>query len=337
MPARAVPSARPLLTPRRWAIWVAVLASATAVVAGSLTRLVTSPPSSHALTGVLLLLVLACAWERWPVPVAGGEDVRFSIVFFVCAAVMYGAAVAALIGATAFTIEAVRLRMHPLKAAFNTGVYALMGALAGLAASVDSRTGAGLLVAVVLAAAAVYAVNVGAVTLMEAHARLREWAALVWAETRIIALPFLLSLSIVPLFVITWRSYSFVALIAVVPLVGITLHMRSLEQSRQATVLALTDPLTGLGNRRHLNERLAKELERSDRGGEPLSVCILDVDQLKAINDTRGHEAGDEALVGVAGALRQGGEAFRFGGDEFVLLLPGHTAPAAAAVAAAVR
>ena len=87
--------------------------------------------------------------------------------------------------------------------------------------------------------------------------------------------------------------------------------------------LALTDPLTGLGNYRHFHERLQLELASAEEDGTRLTLCLVDVDDFKRVNDRFGHPAGDRVLSSVAGLLRQGGEAFRLGGDEFAVLLPG--------------
>jgi diguanylate cyclase (GGDEF)-like protein/PAS domain S-box-containing protein len=92
--------------------------------------------------------------------------------------------------------------------------------------------------------------------------------------------------------------------------------------------LSLTDPLTGLANRRKLLEIMQAELTQAARYKLPLSLLMLDLDNLKGINDTFGHAAGDEALRIVAQVLmltsRQADLAARLGGDEFILLLP-HT------------
>ena len=87
--------------------------------------------------------------------------------------------------------------------------------------------------------------------------------------------------------------------------------------------LALTDPLTGLGNHRHFHERLQREMALADEADTLVSLCFLDVDDFKRINDRFGHPAGDRVLSQVSARLRQGGEAFRLGGDEFAVLLPG--------------
>jgi len=89
---------------------------------------------------------------------------------------------------------------------------------------------------------------------------------------------------------------------------------------------ALSDPLTGLANRRYFDERLQDELARAQRRERPLAVILIDVDDLKVVNDSNGHAAGDTVLRAVATLLRDQARgidvAARLGGDEFALLLP---------------
>ena len=89
---------------------------------------------------------------------------------------------------------------------------------------------------------------------------------------------------------------------------------------------ALTDPLTGAGNRRAMEAAGRAALASASRTGSPLSVVVIDLDGLKTLNDTRGHAAGDGALASLAArmrsALRDTDQLFRIGGDEFVALLP---------------
>jgi diguanylate cyclase (GGDEF)-like protein/putative nucleotidyltransferase with HDIG domain len=89
--------------------------------------------------------------------------------------------------------------------------------------------------------------------------------------------------------------------------------------------LALTDPLTGLGNHRYFYEQLDRALHEAESSGVHVALCLFDIDDFKSVNDAYGHPIGDEVLVAVASRLRRDGEAFRLGGDEFALLLVGQT------------
>jgi diguanylate cyclase (GGDEF)-like protein len=86
------------------------------------------------------------------------------------------------------------------------------------------------------------------------------------------------------------------------------------------------DPLTGLYNRRYLDDTLARELARCKREGQPLSLMLIDIDHFKRVNDTYGHPAGDEVLKAMAFMLdaraRSADVACRYGGEEFLMLLP---------------
>jgi diguanylate cyclase (GGDEF)-like protein len=100
---------------------------------------------------------------------------------------------------------------------------------------------------------------------------------------------------------------------------------------------AIRDHLTGLYNRRYLDQRLREEVARAGREGQPLSVLMMDLDHFKECNDVFGHRAGDEVLARVGQAIREavrlGDIPCRFGGDEFALILPGVDERAASMVA----
>ncbi|QQC66265.1 GGDEF domain-containing protein [Paraburkholderia ginsengisoli] len=106
--------------------------------------------------------------------------------------------------------------------------------------------------------------------------------------------------------------------------------------------LAATDPLTGLGNRRVLDNRLDEEWRRAQRSGQPLSVLFIDVDHFKHFNDAYGHASGDEALITVAecisAAVRRSVDVVaRYGGEEFAVVLPDTAAEGALSVAEKIR
>ena len=104
---------------------------------------------------------------------------------------------------------------------------------------------------------------------------------------------------------------------------------------REARAAAFTDALTGALNRRGFEEAYQRELARARRNGTHLALALIDLDDFKRLNDTLGHQAGDEALVhlvrGLRAALRPSDILCRFGGEEFVLLLPETALPEAAA------
>ncbi|MGC8761970.1 MAG: GGDEF domain-containing protein [Bryobacteraceae bacterium] len=106
----------------------------------------------------------------------------------------------------------------------------------------------------------------------------------------------------------------------------VEIQRQLLESLRQLAWQADHDPLTGLLNRRAILERIVAELERSRREGRLLAVGVLDCDHLKQVNDTWGHQAGDEMLLTVVARLQDHIRSYdvigRFGGDEFILLAP---------------
>ncbi|KQV12746.1 hypothetical protein ASC74_06455 [Pseudomonas sp. Root329] len=117
--------------------------------------------------------------------------------------------------------------------------------------------------------------------------------------------------------------------------------MRNALLYRAATQSALRDPLTDTGNRIAMDQTLQREIEMSRRHLQPLSLLMLDIDHFKHINDTHGHSAGDDVLKAVAASiknqLRNVDMVFRFGGEEFLILLSNTSREAAAMVGERLR
>jgi len=105
--------------------------------------------------------------------------------------------------------------------------------------------------------------------------------------------------------------------------------------------LGLTDALTGVPNRRYFDHRCLIEISQARRHKQPLACMFLDIDKFKGINDTYGHQAGDEVLMSVANLiqsqLRVGDTIARYGGEEFVVLLPQTDMPPASQIAERIR
>lgn len=142
-------------------------------------------------------------------------------------------------------------------------------------------------------------------------------------------------------------SARWISLLVPVPLAlmfgGTTIHLvAALEKARQRIQqLALADPLTGLGNRRHFLPAARRELELARRHSQPLALVLLDIDHFKQVNDTYGHNTGDQALLEVGQrcqrALRATDLLARWGGEEFIMLLPNTNAQQATQLAERVR
>jgi diguanylate cyclase (GGDEF)-like protein len=125
--------------------------------------------------------------------------------------------------------------------------------------------------------------------------------------------------------------------------IALSRHLkRRLALEDELQVLACTDSLTGLGNRRAFDDTAQTEWDRARRQRRPLSVLVIDVDHFKGFNDRYGHSAGDGALAAVARCIhaslqRPGDAAMRYGGEEFAVLLPDTDLHGAAHVAERIR
>ena len=134
-----------------------------------------------------------------------------------------------------------------------------------------------------------------------------------------------------------WREFELVQLFANLAAIALQ-NARSYKEMQH---LASSDGLTGVHNYRHFRETLATEVSRADRYEESFCLLMMDLDHFKAVNDTVGHQQGDEVLKAVAGILRacsrESDYSARYGGEEFVMILPRTQLAEAATVAERVR
>jgi diguanylate cyclase (GGDEF)-like protein len=312
--------------PRGLAVVVATVGAAgTAVFAAALTSLAGSHLAAGTAAGLALFVAAMMLADRFPVPLDGldAAGISLSFVFGVAAVVLFGWAEGLVAVVAAPAVGGLLDRRPPLRVAYNTAVHALAAGTGGLLIAPLRGEGAGRLVAqVALCALAQHLVNTVLVSTVVGVSSRRPISRLLLASVRATAVPFALMASAALMLLVLWQRSPGLSAALVGPLLAISLYQRSTHRALRAMRLALTDPLTGLGNHRHFRERLREELEDARRNRRPLVLCLADIDDFKLVNDRFGHPAGDRVLAAVAARLRQGGESFRLGGDEFALLLP---------------
>ena len=317
----------------------AVCAGGAAVVIAALVALAQGLPSLAILGGAAALLGASLLADRFPVPLdhLDANGVSLGFVFSVAAVLLVGWAPAVLIVALAPAVMQALERRPPERIAFNASVHALAAGAGGLAASPFGSSAALALVGATAACTlAQYFVNVSLVSLAAGLSSRRRLADVVRRNVASTALPFALMGSAGLVLVVLWQRSPIFSIALLGPLLAIALYQRSHQGELQALRLALTDPLTGLGNHRHFHERLSREIEKAARKDAPLTLCLLDIDDFKLVNDRWGHPVGDRVLAEIAAQLRRDGEAFRLGGDEFAVLLSGHDTANAREVAEAI-
>jgi diguanylate cyclase (GGDEF)-like protein len=288
----------------------------------------TTEHSARALISLAALTAAATLAERFPVPInaeTGGGVTSLTFVFAVAAIVLFGWAAGALLLLAATAI--VQLAQHrPLqRISFNVAVLALVALAAGaLIAPIQGETVGAVSARVVVAATADNIVNIVLISAAIALSTNQPYLKLMKTHVRATIVPFAFMASAALMLVVLWERSPVLSVALVGPLLAIALYQRSTHRALRAMRLALTDPLTGLGNHRHFHERLQRELLNAEEQARPLTLCLVDIDDFKRINDRFGHPSGDRVLSQIATRLRQGGEAFRLGGDEFALLLADH-------------
>jgi diguanylate cyclase (GGDEF)-like protein len=330
-------TARAVIPPKVLAIVVPVIVAGAAAFAFALYRYVQSSPSARDLAELAGLFASMVIAERFPVPLeglrAGGMTLGF--VFSISAIILLGWPAGVLIAAGAPTLTHLVQRRPPVRAAYNGAMFALSALLAGLVVEHVHGDSVGALIAQVVLCGFIYywPVNLVLISAVLSAESGRPFFTIAWENITQTAAPFAFMVSAALTFIVLWQRQPILTIALVGPLLAIALYQRSTYRAMQAMRLALTDPLTGLGNHRSFHERLQRELVVAEHEGSSLALCLVDFDDLKSVNDRFGHPVGDLVLGEVASRLRQGGESFRLGGDEFAVLLPRQDERQATAVA----
>jgi len=331
---------RPSTASQPWRVLLPVWAAGLAATVAAVYSTATTPYGIGELLGIGALLVFATLAERYPVPIDARDveaQLSLSFVFGVAAIILFGWGPGTIVLACALTLVHVMQHRPLVRTLYNASVFAVSAVTAGAVTSLlDSGSPGGLLVTVAAGYATLVMVNLLLIALVMAATTSRSFTGVVGDGARQMAIPVALMCSAALMLVVLWERSPFFSAALIGPLLAIALYQRSQHREMRAMQLALTDPLTGLGNHRHFHERLQRELLDAHDHGAPLSLCLLDVDDFKRVNDRFGHPAGDRLLGQVAARLRQGGEAFRLGGDEFAILLPGADSHQAFTAAASV-
>ena len=325
------------IPPRVLAVVVPVIAAGTVTLGFALYRYATVPRSAGDIAALLGLFAAMALAERFPVPVEGmgATGVTLGFVFSVSAIILLGWPAGVIVAAGGPTLTHLLQRRPPVRIAYNGSMFALSALAAGLAVERVQGSSTGVLVARVVLCGFLYywVVNLILISAVLSADSGRSFFTIAWENIRQTTAPFAFMASAALTLIVLWQREPALSIALVGPLLAIALYQRSTFKAIRAMRLALTDPLTGLGNHRSFHERLQRELVVAEEEGTSLALCLVDLDDLKTINDRFGHPVGDLVLGQVASRLRQGGESFRLGGDEFAVLLPRQEERQATAVA----
>jgi diguanylate cyclase (GGDEF)-like protein len=318
--------------PRLVGFVLAVSTAGTALAVGAGFGLIQRHLGVTELIGIAVFVALTLLAELRPVPLDlnGAHLVSVAFVFVVASQLLYSWQWSVLIGATAMAVAQLPTRVAPFKFVFNTAVYAVAAgtaALPELALHAQlHRAGYAELTSLVFASGAIFVItNVLLVCIAVALATdgtvrevLREYL-----HNSVVAFSIMIFLA--AQIVIFWRLSPPLVILVGAPLFTLNLYQRSSIRGRVAAKAAATDSLTAVKNHRAYQEEVETALATAAETNVPHTLCMIDIDRFKQVNDRYGHPAGD-AVLRLLGSLIEEiapGQAYRLGGDEFALLVPG--------------
>lgn len=316
-------------SPRLLAYVLATVVVGVPLVTGAALRGGLELHSVGAAVGIAVFFALALLAELCPVPidVAGDRLVSLAFVFVVASGPLFGWEWPIVVGAAAIAAAQVPARISPLKVLFNSAVYGIAGAVASLpfiANGVPSDYGS-LTAYTVVSGGIFVLVNVVLVCVAIALSTGDRARGVLADHLRHSGLVFSIMAFLAAQAVIFWRLSPGLLLLVGAPLFALNQYQRSAVRSRVALKAASTDSLTGLKNHRAYQDEIVEALADARKMARQVTLCLLDVDRFKQVNDRHGHPAGD-AVLKVLGRLVEElapGAGYRLGGDEFALVLSG--------------
>jgi diguanylate cyclase (GGDEF)-like protein len=315
--------------PRLFGYVIAVIAVAMPIAAGAVAAVALDPPDTRAAIGIAVFFSLTLLAELKPVPLDedAGRLVSLAFVFIVSAQILFGWEYGVLISAVALVAAQIaERRTNILRTAFNAAAYsvaAFAGSLFALFVAQDpAHPHFGRLTMLVFAEGAVFVgLNVLLVCTAVALFDGSRVRGVVTDHLRHSGPAFAIMAFIAALAVALWTvSPPLLGLLAG-PVFALALFQRYALRTRVALRAASTDSLTHLPNHRAYESDLVATLDGAN--GREISLCLLDIDNFKRLNDHFGHPVGDRVLVRFAELLAEhapGARAYRLGGDEFAIL-----------------
>lgn len=331
--------------PRLFGYAIAVIAAAVPITAGAIASVTSSIPDTSTLAGVAIFFALTFLAEAKPVPLdeGGGRLVSLAFIFVVSSQILFGWGYGVLISSLALLVAQAIERTPGLRTLFNSAAYAVAAFVASLPSLTLLRgmqplagEDYGLLTLLSFVEGAIFVgLNVVFVCLAIAFHEGVSPRRVVADHLRHSGPAFAIMAFIAALAVALWTVSPPLLVLLAGPLFALALFQRYALRSKVALRAASTDSVTGLKNHRSYEADIAGAVEAAEAAGSRLSLCLLDIDNFKGINDRLGHPTGDRMLVAFGGLLADLGgrvDAYRLGGDEFALIVRGDDQVAVAAV-----
>ena len=340
MPEHGTPTG---YSPRLRLLIASALALAIPVVVGAAVSIALDPPGAAEGLAIALFLGLALLAELKPVPLEEDDlsTVSLAFVFILAAVILFGWEAGVVVAAVSALAAQLAERKPLVRTTFNTAVYSLSAFAAAapvlLLGSDASQDPLKITLAALVGGAAFVVVNFAFISLAISFHQQLTVVPLLREEVRLVGPAFTIQALLAALAAALWATDARLLVLMAGPLFTVTLYQRSSLASRRATRDAHTDSLTRIGNNRAYELGLGNALASAAAVDSSVTLCLVDVDDFKQINDAYGHPLGDQVLVEVAQLLRAETDCvgtFRFGGDEFAVILACGKAAARAHVAA---